>query len=199
MSVCPPVRRVLGQIAAFSWAFAAFHKASISSSVASPSRRPAAASSAFDETEATFEFRIGAAHGRFRIDLDMAGEIGDGKQQVADFGFHCGLVCGREFRLDFGDLLADFRQNLPRIVPVEADFCGLGLELDGAGETGKRRRHASEISRFCGIGAPCEGPLGLPCGLFLRLDLRPTFARRPRAADRVRSRRRADAGAAFWR
>jgi hypothetical protein len=79
---------------------------------------------------------VGGAQRSLRIDVEMAGEVDHGKQQVADLGRRLTAPAGRDLGFDLVALLADLGQHRQRIVPVEADLAGFGLEIQGAGEGG---------------------------------------------------------------
>ena len=67
-------------------AFAASQSASISASVASSGLLAARGQRPLDRGEAALEFLVGGAQRGLRIDVEMAGEIDHGEQQVADLG-----------------------------------------------------------------------------------------------------------------
>src|ERR1700733_14450109 len=90
----------------------------------------------------------------------MPREIYRGKEEIADLG--CGVrpvAIKRGF--DLVCLLADFAQDRARIVPVEADSAGFGLQLERAGEGRERDRHTGKRALARG---------GSARGLLLRLD-----------------------------
>lgn len=82
----------------------------------------------------------------FRVGIDMAGEIGDDEEQIADFLADRRLVAECERLLDFGGLFTDLVEHEPGIVPIETDGRGFGLEFPGAAEgwqtLGDTRQHA---------------------------------------------------------
>ena len=95
----------------------------------------------------------------------MAGQIDHGKQQIADLGRGLVAVAGGDLGFDLVALLADLGQHRHRIVPVEADLAGLGLQLQRAGEGGQRHRHAGQRARSPSRLAAAGGALGLFLGL----------------------------------
>src|SRR6266511_4061343 len=77
---------------------------------------------------------------------DMAREIDDGEQEIADLFGQAGAVrlAEGERALDLVGFLADFREHGARIVPVEADASGFLLQLERAGERRQAGRNARE-------------------------------------------------------
>ena len=71
--------------------FASVQSASISSSVASDGVRPSAFSAASIQARAAHDLGVGGAQGCLRVDLQVARQIGDDEQQIADFAFQLGL------------------------------------------------------------------------------------------------------------
>ncbi len=77
-------------------------------------------------------FTIRPPERRFGIDPSVSCEIGDREKQVADLvGKGIAVV---ENGLDLLAFLADLGDDGARVVPIEADFAGLRLQFDGAGQ-----------------------------------------------------------------
>src|SRR6185369_15573951 len=78
-----------------------------------------------DTAEAALELGGGAAQCGFRLDVELAREVGRGEQQVADLFFErrrrC-VVIERVF--DLVELLLDLVDDRSRVRPVEADARG---------------------------------------------------------------------------
>ena len=100
-------------------------------------------------------------------------------------------LAGRDLGFDLVGFLADLGEHRQRIVPVEADLAGLGLQLQRAGE-GRERRPARRRARPCVLGR--SPPRLRSLGLLLGLDAVPQALRPRRASGRARRRTRADAG-----
>ena len=91
----------------------------------------------FDEMEALLELRIGGADGRFGIDVQMAGEIGYGKEQIANLVLDSRRLAFVQRDFDFPRFLANFFENEPRIIPIEANCRGFGLKFHSTGQAGQ--------------------------------------------------------------
>ncbi len=74
----------------------------------------------------------------------MAGEVDHREQEVADLGTCGGTIAGSELGLDLVRLLADLGQHRERVVPIEADLAGLGLQFERTGEGRERDRNPGE-------------------------------------------------------
>ena len=93
-----------------------------------------------DRAEALLELAIGFAQRFFGVDLEMACEVDDGEQQVADFLLdHLGRRGG-----DLVEFLDDLGLGAFDVGPVEAGARGALLKLGGAFERGQRHGHAGE-------------------------------------------------------
>ena len=90
---------------------------------------------ALDRCKAALEFLVGLPQQRFRVGVQMAGEIDGGEQEIANFG-RCTCIVAVERSFDLVGLFANFAQDRARIVPIEADPARLGLKLQSAGEGG---------------------------------------------------------------
>ena len=84
--------------------------------------------------EAPPHLLIGAAQRGVRIDIEMAREIDDDEEQVANLVAQTlrRTIRSREFLLDLADLLAHLGENGMRVVPVEADRRRLLLQRHSA-------------------------------------------------------------------
>ena len=109
------------------------------------------------------------AQGELGVDVDDAGDVDDGEEEVAELGEHArvGLGLGRgpagpgELDLELGDLLPHLRERALEIGPVEPDRRCAALHLAGVEQAGKRLGHVVEDA-----GAP----------LLLGLDRLPALA-----------------------
>ncbi len=101
----------------------------------------------FDEGEAALEFGVGAANGGFGIGVEMARQIGDRKEKIADFGARIGAVAGIQGRFDFVCFFAELGENRAWIVPIESDGRRLVLQFDGARQSGQGERHIRQEGR----------------------------------------------------
>src|SRR5262245_46871021 len=99
----------------------------------------------------------------------MTGKIDNGEQEVADLGAGGLTVAGRQLRLDLVRLLANLGKDRARIVPVEPDLAGLGLQLERPGEGRERDRDAGKGTRDVRSLTLSLVTIGLP-SLFLGLD-----------------------------
>ena len=110
--------------------------------------------------EAALEFRVGGAQRRLGLDLEMAGEVHRGEQEVADLVARACPWAAADFGLDLGDLLAQLGEDRPDVVPVEADLAGLLLKLEGARERGQGPWNPAEraVRRLGPRGRPIVAP-----------------------------------------
>src|SRR6185312_14560653 len=107
---------------------------------------------ALDMGEAAFELQVGRAQRSLRIDPEMAGEVRDREQEVAHLALErLGRAPG-DLGLDLGGLLADFRENRPRVVPVEPDLARFLLQLERARKRRQGERNAVERAGPCLAG-----------------------------------------------
>src|SRR5579885_1993411 len=135
--------------------------------------RPAARGErAFDGAETAHELDIGEPEQSLRIGVQMAREIDDGEQEVADFRPHRIRPVLVERRGDFVDLLADLAKHRARVVPVETDARGkagkaggtpssvpAGAAPRGARSSALMRSHRPATA--CGVRS---GPSANTCG-----------------------------------
>ena len=118
----------------FSAAFASSHSASISrASLCAASCRARRARVSI-EREAALEFQVGRAQHAFRIGVEMAREVDDREQQVADFGRRIRLVAARSSAASISSassrILASTARGSFQSKPTRA---GLVLQLQRAG------------------------------------------------------------------
>ena len=152
----------------FARALAASHSASISASVESCGRLPCAASACSIEAKRRSNFWLVArsvasgSASRWRARLTTANSRSPTSAAAL-------LAVARgDLGFDLVAFLADLGQHRHRIVPVEADLAGLGLQLQRAGEGGQRHRHAGQRAGVLRLAAA-----GGALGLFLGLDALP--------------------------
>ena len=102
-----------------------------------------------DAFEAPHELVVGAAQRRFRIDLEMARDIGHHEQQITELFRHTlrltlFAVALSDRRFQLGDFLFGFGENRRKARPVESDLGRTLLQLDGTRETRERERDIVE-------------------------------------------------------
>ena len=155
-----------------SLSLASSHNASISARLASPGARPCSPSRLSIWAKRRSNLALAPRSAASGSTLQMAGEIGDDEQQVANFAFHAFRVAGGQGFLDLIRLLTQFGQDCTRVVPVEADLTGLFLQFQRAGQSGQGERRSCK-----GAGGLFDAILFLPrfcaIALFLGLDLSP--------------------------
>ena len=123
-------------------AFAACQIASISSSEASSSVWPRARSVSSICLKRRRNLRLVRRSAASGIELVVARQIGDRKQQIADLVFEPVRVGAG--RLNLGDLarfLGNLLHHLGRRIPIESDACGALLKLGGTQQCGQGGRH----------------------------------------------------------
>ena len=111
----------------------------------SSSDRSAKPGACLDRAEALLELAIGFAQSSFRFDVEMACEVHDREQQVAELLEHA-LMLG--LGVELGEFLVDLGARAGRVGPVEADARGAALQLGRAFERRKRQRNAGQ-ARCC--------------------------------------------------
>jgi hypothetical protein len=83
---------------------------------------PRSAASASTSAKAALELSGGAAQRGFRLDIELACELGGGEQQVANLVFDRFVSrAPSEFGLDLADFLGDLCRSRRGIRPIEAD------------------------------------------------------------------------------
>jgi hypothetical protein len=128
----------------------------------------------FDVAEAALELFVGGAQRGFRVGAEMAGQVDDGKQEIADLLPGRARRAGRELGGDFTGLLADFCQHRQGIVPVETNPAGLFLELERTRQGGEGDRNTRKRARAAFAGAVRSNRAArCPLAFLLRLDLIP--------------------------
>ncbi len=130
-----------------------------------------AAEARLDMGEPSLEFGVGSAQGGFRVDVEMARQIGHDKEKSADLAFHpLRIVRGERF-FDFARLLAQLGEDGVGVVPVEADFAGLFLEFHRARQSGQSEGDARQRAGRRLLGADAFGGARLGAvDALLRLD-----------------------------
>ena len=96
----------------------------------------------FDARKAALEFRVGGAQCGLRINLQMPREINHCEHEVADFLGGSILAAARDRGRNFLGFFGDLVEHGLRVVPVEPDRAGLGLQLQRALKRGQSGRHA---------------------------------------------------------
>src|ERR1700761_6155245 len=114
--------------------------------------------------EAALEFGAGSAQCGLGVDGEMAREIDDSEQQVADFARSGVGVARRNFGFDLVELLAQFGEDGARLRPVEPYLGRPFLQLERAGQRRQGERDA---------GKDASGALTRVARALLRLDLTP--------------------------
>src|SRR5262245_40349453 len=127
---------------------------------------------ALDGGKTLLEFPIRRAQRRFRIDIEVARQVHHREQQIAHLGAGSRAAARGDLGLDLVRLFADLGEHGQGIVPIEADFAGLGLQLERAREGGEPDGDAGKRP---GLAAAPRGFLrALPFLLtLLRLDALP--------------------------
>ncbi len=129
---------------------------------------PRRASSASIKAKRRSNLALVVADRAFGIGIEMAREIGHRKEQIADLFARVGRVALGQGAFDLVGLFADFGQHRARVMPIETDRRGLALQLDGAGEAGKGKRHIRQQARRFGRLILRFGSGGAARRLFLR-------------------------------
>ena len=93
---------------------------------------PAIGEAPLDRLEAPLELGIGPPQRPFRIDLEMAGQIGGREQEVADLVLDPLRLSPGDRIGDLSDLLVDLVDDLGGLGPVEPDRRGLAGQFLGA-------------------------------------------------------------------
>ena len=130
-------------------ALPACQAASITSSEAPslPTGVPASASRASMARKRVGELAVGGAQQRLGIVIELAGEVGDGEQQVADLLGDVRPIAGGEGVADLRRLLVDLLEHLRRRRPVEADLGRLRGDPGGAQQRRQPFGHAVDPAR----------------------------------------------------
>ena len=138
-------------------------------------RRAAAAACdlSFDKAEAPRKFPICPAYRGFRIDADMAGEIGERKQKIADLILEGSPILAGERRFDLISLFPDLGKDELRIVPIEPDRGRLALKFHGAGQAGEGDGDIAEEPAAIIAGRPSRSALILAQSAFTSCAERP--------------------------
>ena len=99
---------------------------------------------AFDRGKTALEFVICSTQRCFRIHIEMTGKIDHREQEVAHLGTRVGTLAGSELGLNLVRLFTDLGEHRERVVPIEADLAGFGLQFERTGEGRERDRNAGE-------------------------------------------------------
>ncbi len=123
----------------------------------------------FHRPESAFELEVGAAQRAIGVDVELARQVGDGEQHVAQFVFHPVGVGRFQFILEFGQFLPDLGQHRFQVRPVESCPCGAFLQLDRAPERRQRGRDPVDVAGHAGFfalgGLDALPALGLGVGI----------------------------------
>src|SRR6185369_3943 len=104
-----------------------------------------------DVIEPLLEARVRAAHAGLGIEVEMAAEVRDREQKVANLGRDGALVSRTEGGVELAELLRDLCAHAGRVGPVETDRRRTLAELCGPREARQRdgyvREHARRAAR----------------------------------------------------
>ena len=100
----------------------------------------------FNRVESAGEFFIGRRQGCFRLDTELAREIDDTEQQVANFILDRYPFAMGHSLLEFSGFLADFGKHGRDIGPVKTDAGSLLLQLLGAHQGGQAGAGAVQVT-----------------------------------------------------
>src|SRR5260221_562140 len=138
---------------------------------------PAGAAEARDGAEGARELAAGGGRRLLGIGRGAPCQVDPREQRAADLvAAPRRGAAGIELRAQFVDLLADLVEDRPQLAPFEADARGAALQLQRAGEGGKRL--ADAVERACWLA--CRGGGGVALG---RLVLLPGERLRRRIGD----------------
>src|SRR4029078_9650064 len=101
-----------------------------------PGRLAALGQPVLDELEAALELRSRVDERVLGVDAELASEVHDGEQEIAELAVDRGRVAGPRRRADLVDLLADLVERALPARPVEADLRHLRPDLLRPGEGG---------------------------------------------------------------
>src|SRR6202012_5645207 len=96
---------------------------------------------------------VAMAQARFWVETELAGEIGDDEEKVADLVGQTGCVPGRKFVPKFLNFFLELGQDLLGVRPVEADTGGPGGKLQGTAQGGQGGRPPRQRPRLPPSGA----------------------------------------------
>ena len=125
-----------------------------------------------DRAEALLELPVRFAKSGFGLNLEVACEVDDGKQQVAKLIEHP-VVIG--FGVELGQFLVDLGARARRVGPVEADASGASLELRRAFERRKRKCNTGQravVARFLALSSLDFFPQMMTAMLHVAEDVR---------------------------
>src|SRR6185437_1951902 len=95
------------------------------------------------------------------IELEVAAEIDDGKQHVAELILDRSRIAGGKRIAQFADLFLYLVQDGGCLAPVEADACRFLLQLQGACQGRERDRHAVEETLAVILGIEAARDTGI--------------------------------------
>src|SRR5690606_21900890 len=145
---------------------------------------PAPGERLLDMAEPADELVVGGPQRRFGVDLEVAGDIGDYEQQVAELLLDAGLLACSDGGIELGELLLELAHDGREPRPVEADGGRLALQLHGTRQSGEGKGHVGDKT-FGLLGLRCSGPGTRPLGLFGGLGPLPKALCDARRAGRV--------------
>ncbi len=127
----------------------------------------------FDPAEAALELGVCVPQRHFRVDVELAGEVGGGKEQITHLVFDPPTIrTAIELGLEFGNFFGKLGEDRARLRPIEADPRRAALKLDGPHQRRQRRCDPVEDAHRRSGAPRLLAPLGrfmpLP-GLGLRL------------------------------
>ncbi len=99
--------------------------------------------------EAAAELAVGGGQGRLGIEVDFAGQVGEGEEEVADLLRDPAAVAALQRFAQLADLLFDLVQDGGRIGPVETDAGRLLGQAVGGQEGGEGGGDAGEEGITC--------------------------------------------------
>ena len=133
----------------------------------------------FHDLEPGGELVAGALQAAFGVELQLAGEVGEHEQHVAEFvGQAVGIGAG-QLRAQLGGFLGELVEHRARVRPVEADAGGAPGQLGRTGQRGQPGGHAGEGAAF---GARLAFPLllaGLGGGAVISPNQTPSLSAVP--------------------
>jgi len=101
----------------------------------------------FDRRKPGREFFVGGAQGTLRLELELAGEVGDRKQQVAQFFGRPFRVLGQRFA-QLAHFLVDLVHHPDGVGPVKADGRHTRADFVGTQQARQGSGHARQQALF---------------------------------------------------
>jgi branched-chain amino acid aminotransferase len=115
-----------------------------------------------DGREPAAELVVGMADAGFGIEFQLARQVGEHEQHVAELVLQAALVPARQLGAQFADFLVELVEHRRSVRPIEADPGRARRQLGGAGQAGEGSGHSGQ---HAGLRA------GGPFGAFLLLPL----------------------------